>query len=298
MEQQHKGDKSAADTGDARPLGAETTEIVARGTTVGASRLARPFVPEALAAFLGAMSISFGAVAMAYAGGLGNELGGEPMRRLLGALAFPVGFVILLIGKSELFTENFLLPVLGVWQRRAPLRALFRIWTVSLLFNLLGAGVFAWLIGRPGVLDPEAVADIIAVGQFKLSMGWGEAFVRAIFAGWLMTILTWLLLACSSVGERLAVIWMIATLIVLGRFNHAVISACEVFMAWSVGLTPDVPRFVFGELAPAVLGNLVGGLVFVTALHYLQARGLEMGHARRRERKRHAAAAKRRHVHA
>ncbi len=178
----------------AGPLGAETPEIVAKGTTVGTARLSRPFLPEALAASVG-------------------------------ALAFPMGFVILLIGKSELFTENFLLPVLGVLQRRAPLRSLFRLWTVSLTFNLLGAAVFALLIGLPGVLEPAAAADIIAVAEHKLSMGWGEAFVRAIFAGWLMTILTWLLLACNTVGERLAIIWTIASLIVLGRFNHAVISS-------------------------------------------------------------------------
>ena len=291
---QQKGGGNGEEPGAAAPLGAETTEIVERGTTVGATRLARPFLPEALAAFVGAMSISFGAVAMAYAGGIGTELGGEPLRKLLGALAFPVGFVILLIGKSELFTENFLLPVLGVFERRAPLRSLLRIWTVSLAFNLLGAAVFAWLIGRPGVLDPEATADIIEVARFKLSMPWGEAFARAIFAGWLMTILTWLALACHTVGERVAIIWMIAALIVLGRFNHAVISSCEVFMAWSVGLEPDVRRFFLGELAPAVLGNLVGGVVFVTVLHYLQARGLQSGKVRARIRRRHAAAAKRR----
>lgn len=277
--------EARAAEGESRPLGAETPEIVEKGTHIGTSRLERRFVPEALAAFLGAMSISFGAVAMSVAGGLGAELGGEPLRRLLGALAFPIGFVILLIGKSELFTENFLLPVLGVLERRAPVRALLRVWVVSLLFNLLGAAVFALLVGLPGVLEPGAVADIVGVAQFKLSMGWGEAYVRAIFAGWLMTILTWLLLACDSVGSRLAVIWMIASLLVLGRFNHAVISACEVFIAWGVGLPPRWGRFFLGELAPAVLGNLTGGVVFVTALHYLQARGLQHGGARIRARR-------------
>ena len=293
MDERKRAEKAEAES---RPLGAETPEIVEKGTNVGTSRLERPFVPEALAAFLGAMSISFGAVAMSIAGGYGAELGGEPARRLFGALAFPIGFVILLIGKSELFTENFLLPVLGVLEKRAPLRSLLRVWAVSLVFNLLGAAVFAALIGLPRVLEPVAVADIISVAQFKLSMGWGEAFVRAIFAGWLMTILTWLLLACDSVGSRLAVIWMIASLLVLGRFNHAVISACEVFIAWGVGLPPQWGRFLLGELAPAVLGNLTGGVVFVTALHYLQARGLQLGPLRRRSRREREGVVRERHA--
>lgn len=264
------------------PLGPEAPEILEKGTHAGATRLSRAFLPEMLTALIGSMSISFGGVAMAYAGAYGEELGGEPLARLLGPLAFPVGFVILLVGKSELFTENFLLPVLGVFERRAPVRSLLRLWSVSLLFNLVGAVIFAWLIGRPGVVDPDAAAQLTRLAEHKLSMPFGEAFFRAIFAGWLMTILTWLLLACTTVGQRIAVIWMIAAMIVLGRFNHAVISACEVFMGWSLGLPMDVPRFLGGELLPAVLGNLVGGVLFVTLLHYVQARGLVAGHARRR----------------
>lgn len=280
------GDSKREASEEARPLGAEAPEIVERATEVGTSRLTRPLLAEAVTAFIGAMSISFGGVAMAVAGGLGNELGGEPARRLLGALFFPVGFVILLIGKSELFTENFLLPVMGVFEKRAPMRSLLRIWGMSLAFNLLGAAVFAWLIARPGVLDPGAQQEMIAIADHKMSQGFTHAFVSALFAGWLMTALTWLLLACRTVGERLAIIWMIAGLIVLGRFNHAVISACEIFMAWAFGMPRDAGRFVLHELVPAVLGNLVGGVVFVTALHYLQARGLKSGMERRRLRRR------------
>ncbi len=287
MRESEAGGKGTRDAeSEGKPLGAEAPEIVDRATEVGTTRLTRPLLAEMVTAFIGAMSISFGGVAMAIAGGIGNELGGEPLRRLLGALFFPVGFVILLIGKSELFTENFLLPVMGVLEKRAKLRSLLRLWGVSLTCNLLGAAVFAWIIGRPGVLDQPARDEMIAIAAHKLSQGFPEAFVSALFAGWLMTGLTWLLLSCRSVGERLAIIWMIAALIVLGRFNHAVISACEVFMAWSFGMPIDAGVFVWHELTPAVLGNLVGGVVFVTALHYLQARGMKDGMERRRIRRR------------
>lgn len=258
----------------AKELGSEPPEMVGRASWVGRTRLRRPFAAEALTAFIGGMSISFGAVAMAIVGGAAHELGGEPLRRLLGPLAFPVGFVILIVGRGELFTENFLLPVVGVLERRAPPAYLVRIWGVSLLFNLLGAAIFALLISRPGVLSPPAAADLLATAAEKMDMGFGEAAVRGLFAGWLMTVLTWLLLGTGTPGARLAIIWMIAATIVLGRFNHVVIGSSEVFIAWALGRPFDGWRFVGQELVPATLGNLGGGLVFVTALHYLQARGL------------------------
>lgn len=270
----------------APPLGDEPAEMVGKASDVGSVRLHRPLLAEAVTAFIGGMSISFGGIAMALAGGIGHELGGEPLRRLLGALAFPVGFVILLVGKGELFTENFLLPVVGVLEKRAPARSLLRVWGVSLLFNLLGAALFAALIASPGVLHPSAAEDLVIVAGHKMSMGFGEALVRGLFAGWLMTVLTWLLLGTGTPGARLAIMWMIASLIVLGEFNHAVISSAEIFMAWTLGLTPDPARFLAGELIPATLGNLVGGVLFVTVLHYLQAHGVSGGPEKRRIRRR------------
>src|SRR5918912_1609186 len=106
-----------------------------------------PLIGDAMTAFIGGMSVSFGAVAMAWAAA---SLGGAPgsPAQLAGALAFPIGFIILLVGKSELFTENFFLPVSAVLERLATWRQLGALWAVSLLFNLLGGLVFALLISR------------------------------------------------------------------------------------------------------------------------------------------------------
>ena len=255
-----------------KPLGQETPEIVEDAARIGAKRLERSGLGDIVTSFIGGLSLCFGIIAMAW---VAASLGGAEApstAHLVGALAYPIGFVILLIGKSELFTENFLLPVTGVIERRGSVRQLLSLWGRSLVFNLLGTFVFAALISRPGVL-PETVADEIRyLGEHVIGYGAGAAFMKALFAGWLMTILTWLLLAAEGMGPRLFIIWLIGTMIVLGEFTHIIISGAEIFMAFFLGGEIDLVRWLSGSFFPILFGNVLGGVVFVTLLHYIQAR--------------------------
>lgn len=86
-----------------------------------------------------------------------------------------------------------------------------------------------------------------------------------------MTLLTWLLIAAQGLGPRLVIIWMVATVIVLGGFNHVVISASEIFMAMMLGAPISLGDWFAANFLPALVGNVIGGVVFVTLLHYVQA---------------------------
>ncbi|HET7091880.1 MAG TPA: formate/nitrite transporter family protein [Thermomicrobiales bacterium] len=256
---------------EAQPLGHEAPEIVADAATIGGKRLRRSALGDAVTALIGGMSVSFGAVAMAWASAsLGGRAGASPAH-LVGALAFPVGFIILLVGKSELFTENFLLPVIGVFERRGSLRELGQLWGGTLIANLIGVFVFALLISRPGVLAPAPARVLVDLAVSKVTTPLGTSFVQAIFAGWVMTLLTWLLLAAGSSGPRLAIIWAMGSLIILGEFNHTIISAAEIFMALLLGAPITVGDWLVRNFLPALVGNILGGVVFVTLLTYLQA---------------------------
>ena len=138
------------DDKEPQPLGQEAPEIVDEASKIGAKRLHRPLAGDAITAFAGGMSVSFGAIAMASAAAaVGGGIATSSVGLLVGALAFPIGFVILLVGKTELFTENFLLPVAGVLKHRGTLRQLGALWGVSLVFNLLGrSGVRAAHLAR------------------------------------------------------------------------------------------------------------------------------------------------------
>lgn len=258
---------------DPKPLGDEAPEIVEDASRIGARRLERPLLGDAITSFIGGLSVCFGAVAMAAAAAsVSGNLGESSMALLIGALAFPVGFVILLVGKSELFTENFLLPVTGVLENRGTVRQLASLWGVTLGGNLLGALVFAWLVSQGDVLGSGTVIELRSLAQHKVDYDFMTAFVKAIFAGWLMTVLTWLLIAGEGMGARLFMIWMIGTLIVLGQFNHVIISGAEIFMAMLTGASITPGEWFNRNFVPALLGNMAGGLFFETMLQYVQSR--------------------------
>jgi formate/nitrite transporter FocA (FNT family) len=255
------------------PLGQEAPEIVDDASRIGAKRLERPLVGDAITAFAGGMSVSFGAIAMIMAAAaVGGGIDSPSTALLVGALVFPVGFIILLVGKTELFTENFLLPVAAVLKGRGNLRQLGSLWAITLSCNLLGSSVFAFLISRDQVLAAGPAEEMIALATHSIEYSLPTAFIKAVFAGWLMTTLTWLLVAAVGFGPRMAMIWVIGTLIVLGQFNHVIISAAEIFIAMLLGADITVGDWMTRNFLPALTGNIIGGLVFETLLQYVQSR--------------------------
>ncbi len=255
-----------------KPLGQEAPEIIDDAAKIGSKRLHRSSAGSAITSFIGGMSVCFGAVSMAWASAsVDGSIASASVAHLLGALFFPVGFIILLVGKSELFTENFFLPVTAVLERRGSMRELLSLWGVSLTFNLLGALVFAALISRGAVLGSGPAAQLVDLAEHKVDYSFTTSIVKAVFAGWLMTMLTWLLVAAEGFGSRLFLIWIMGTLIVLGQFNHVVISAAEVFIGILLGAEVTVGEWLTSNFLPALVGNIIGGVVFVTLLFYVQA---------------------------
>ena len=253
-----------------RPLGQEAPEIIHDAAIIGGRRLHRPLFESVITGLIGGMSVSFGAIALAWAAASagGNDDG---VAHIAGALAFPVGFVILLVGKSELFTEDFFLPVTAVLEREGRLVELARLWGVTLAFNLVGVLIFALLISRPGVLSSGPTDVLIGIAERKVDYSLSTAFIKALFAGWLMTLLTWLIVAAEGFGAKLVIVWIVGSLIVLAEFNHVVISASEMWIAMLSGGSMSTSEWFTANFLPSLAGNIVGGVIFVTLLHYVQA---------------------------
>jgi formate/nitrite transporter FocA (FNT family) len=263
------------------PLGAESPEVIEAAAAVGERRLQRLNHAHAITALMGAFGVSFGAVAMSWVAGPWVSSLGYERAQLIGALAFPIGFVILLVGKGELFTENFFVPVTGVMRGRGTIRDLLELWGYVLFFNLVGSVIAAFLMSRSGVFDSQSAAFLKEVALNKVNYPFWDAFMKAIFAGWLMTIMTWLILAADSLGPRIVIIWMTGFLIVAAHFNHVVISAPEIFTAMWLGAPISVGDWFVGNFVPALIGNLIGGVVFVTILSFAQAHSLDQGDEQR-----------------
>lgn len=277
------GAAQAAPAAQRAEIGAEAPEVVEAAAAVGERRLARLNVTTALTALIGGLAVSFGAVALAWTAGPWLDSLGMERALLLGSLVFPIGFVILLVGTGELFTEDFFVPVTAVMEGRGTVRELAALWSYTLFFNLIGAAIFALLISRPGVLSDSAGRFVTELAGETVHSSFGTALVKAIFAGWLMTLLTWLLLAARRLGPSLVIIWAIGFLIEAGHFNHVVISAAVIFMAMGLGADIAAGQWLVGNFVPALLGNLAGGVVFVTVLGSIQAQAIRRGEERQGE---------------
>ncbi|WP_210423508.1 formate/nitrite transporter family protein [Halorussus marinus] len=221
-----------------------------------------------LSGFSAGLDIGFGPVLMAVILTLSTGGYGDLGTELLVASAYAVGFIFVIIGRSELFTEHTTLAVLPVVDGRASLAGLGRLWGLVYAGNIVGGAVFAGLLvtlmPNLGVASPEAF-ETIAHKLVDHDPGW--LFVAGILAGWLMGLLAWLLTAAQETISRLAVVWLVTASIGLLHLPHSIAGNVEVlfgvFVSSGVSVT-DYATF----LALATAGNAIGGGVFVALLKY------------------------------
>jgi formate-nitrite transporter family protein len=253
--------------------GRSPNEIWDESLDEGERRLARS--PAALAAtgFAGGADIFFSILLLAVTSGALHAVMPEAPAHVLASLTFGIGFAFITIGRAELFTENFLLPVGTVAAGRATLRNLLRMWLITLVLNLVGLALFAAIFAVDGVLEPEALK---AAGSMADTIGGRDnlpALLSAIAAGTIMTLFTWVVTAAESASARVIASLLIGFLLVAPSLNHAMVGFGEVIF----GLLAGTAEVTYGDLARntaiAVLGNLIGGVGLVFTTRLAQVRG-------------------------
>jgi formate/nitrite transporter FocA (FNT family) len=200
---------------------------------------------------------------------LRSHLPDAPWRPLVTKLGYSMGFLIVVLGRQQLFTENTLTAVLPLLQHRnlATLLKVLRLWVVVLASNLVGAVVFAWVIGRTGAFSPEARAAFLAIGREALAHGPGIVFLRGIFAGWLIALMVWLLPVAEV--ARIWVIIIVTYLVGLAELSHIIAGSVEATYVVINGQA-TWGRYVAGYMLPTLGGNILGGVALVAALNHAQ----------------------------
>lgn len=200
---------------------------------------------------------------------LRSHLPDAPWRAVIAKFGYSVGFLCVILGRQQLFTENTLTPVLPFLVRRdwATLRNVLRLWTAVLVANLLGGLAVAFVLVKSDLLDAPVRAALLDIGRESAGHPFGVILLRGIFAGWLMALMVWLLPFAEA--ARVWVIVLLTYVIALGHFSHIVAGSIEVFTLAAVGEVSwaDVFR---GYVAPALLGNVLGGVTLVAALNHAQ----------------------------
>jgi formate/nitrite transporter FocA (FNT family) len=232
----------------------------------GREELKRASAGLAFSGFAAGMSISFGAVALVAVGALTGGVG------LAAMLAYPIGFLIVILGKAQLFTENTVTPVTVVLTRPGKLPNMLRLWAVVLVSNLLGALVFAAAVVYGHVLEPSAFGLLLDEVSHKLEPGFWAMVIKGIFGGWLVALIAWLVAASRDTISQAFVIYALVFLIPAAGLPHCVAGSSEVLMSVFAGETPW-GEYLGGFLLPTTLGNVVGGICLVTLLNYGQVVG-------------------------
>ena len=241
-------------------------EILEAVVEDGNKELQRANAGLAFSGVAAGLNVSFSALALAVVGSMTGQIG------LTAMLVYPVGFIIVILGRAQLFTENTVTPVTVALTDHRAIPNMFRLWAVIFLANLVGVTIFALVVVYAQVLTPSAQEVLLSYVADKLDYGFWTMALKAVFGGWLVALMAWLVAASQDTVSQLVFIWFLAFLIPAGGLTHSIVGSSEVLISVFANET-SWSQFLGGFLLPATLGNIVGGLVLVTLLNYGQVIG-------------------------
>lgn len=239
----------------------ELEETFERLVDEGHQRLDRPLLPLLSTGLLGGIDVGVGVLAYLV---VMTETGNH----LLASLAFTIGFVALVMANSELFTENFLVPVISVVAKVGTFAQLMRLWGVTLVANLVGGFIMA---GITVVALPSVHTAAVEGGSHfaHLGVSW-RSFCLAVLAGVVITLLTRMQHATESLGVRLVPAVLMSFVLVGAQLFHSVLDSIMMFAGLLTGKADYGYLDWLGALGWSAFGNLVGGLVLVTGIRLLR----------------------------
>jgi len=224
-------------------------------------RTAGALIMSALAAGL-SMGFSFLAQAV-----IESSLPDTPWRPLVASFGYTVGFVIVILGQQQLFTESTLSAVLPVLTRRdmTTVAKTGRLWGLVLFGNIAGTWIFAAMLQIPGVFSDEVVEALGVLAKQPFSGSFMVTVMRAVFAGWLIALMVWLLPSARS--ARLVTILLITYVVGMSKLSHVIAGSVEASYGVMAGAA-SVQDYVRGFFAPTLLGNMIGGISLVAIINH------------------------------
>lgn len=243
----------------------------------GEEELRRPISALAWSGLAAGLSMGF---SFAAEGLFRSFLPDAPWRPMIAKLGYPVGFLITIVGRQQLFTENTLTAIIPLLARRnlATLAAVLRLWLVVLVANLAGAHLFAWVAGNTAALRVEFHGALQQVAAEAANVTFGEAMLRGVFAGWLIALVVWMI-AASDTG-RIWIIVILTYVVAIGGFTHIIAGSVEVLYLVMTG-EKSWTSYLSGYMAPTLIGNIIGGVALVSALNHAQVvAGMKAGSPR------------------
>jgi len=261
-----------------RPLGQDDIQAIEEGKRLatpviyeivrreGEEEMARPFMSLWWSGVAAGLSISFSLLAQAI---LQQHLPESSWRPLITSFGYCVGFIMVILARQQLFTENTITVVLPLLAEPTlgNVRKLLRMWGIVFAANMTGTFCAAAFCSLAPALAPETFVNMIEISRHLMDNSWAEMFWKGISAGFLIAALVWL--NPSAEGSKFAVVTFITYLIGIGGFTHIVAGSVEAFLLALNGQL-EWAHLVAQFAAPVLLGNVVGGTALFAMISYAQ----------------------------
>lgn len=254
----------------------EPHEIFERTREEGRRRLGRSRLEISSTALVAGMDVVFGIIALATITAALSKAVGADAAHAFGALGFGIAFIFIVVGRSELFTENFLVPVTGLRRGHITKIKLAELWVISPICNIAGGTALIVVASVHGVLPHGTAETVSKLAEDIDANSAYTAFCSAVIGGALITAMTWLVEGVGSIGGRITCAWIAGVLLALASINHVIVVTLEMIFGLFTGA--DIGGLdVVQNFFVAAGGNMLGGLVFVTLTRTGQAIGSSDG---------------------
>jgi formate/nitrite transporter FocA (FNT family) len=232
----------------------------------GDEELSRPISALAWSGLAAGLSMGFSFVGQ---GLLQAHLPDTPWRPLVTNLGYPLGFLIVVVGRQQLFTESTLTAIIPLLAERklSTLAAVLRLWAIVLAANLVGAHIFAWAAADTTFLKSDVQDALLQLANSAVDVTVGSAIWRGVFAGWLIAMMVWM--NASAYASRITIIVTLTYVVSLAGLTHIIAGSVEVLYLVMIGACSWWAYFT-GYMLPTLLGNIIGGVALVSALNHAQ----------------------------
>jgi formate/nitrite transporter FocA (FNT family) len=247
-------------------------EMFARTRDEGQRRLTRSKLDLTTTSLVAGFDIVFGVIAIATVTALMTPRLGPSAAHMIGSLFFGIAFIFIVVGRSELFTENFFVPITALRRGKFTLLKLAQLWTISPVMNILGGTALILIVTTKGVLPEGTPTALNELANHIDDLDLWSAFCSAIIGGALITAMTWMVEGVGTVGGRIIVAWIAGTLLALASLNHVIVVTLELIFGMRLGTTISLEDTAMNFVIAAT-GNMIGGLIFVTLTRTSQAIG-------------------------
>ena len=228
-----------------------------------------------LSSFSAGLEVGFSLLLMAAAYSMFAAGSSPEFTHVLMAFCYPLGFVFVIIGRSELFTEHTTLAIFPVLNGNETVKHLFILWGIVYIGNIVGGCIFSYLAVYLGqemrMIKPDTFYELAhSLIAYKSHV----IIISGVFAGWLMGLLAWLMASVNETISRILMVILVTTVIGFLGLHHSIVGNIELFAGF---ISSD--KITFGvyikTLLLASLGNLLGGVFFVALLKFSHVKNSE-----------------------